>query len=158
MKRLLTFFLCIFVCFSTRAQLSTNEKPISFKRSVEIDTNRQIDTKTMPSLDMEAITKEDLEDEEYGYPPRFGYSHKVEYNLQNSGTWHELSNGDKLWQLTISCPKAVSINLLYDKFWIPEGGKMFIYTPDKKQYIGAFTYQNNKGDKSNIQRSPGRFL
>lgn len=108
MKRLLTFLLCIFVCFSTRAQLSTNEEPISFKRSVEIDTNRQVDTKTMPSLDMEAITKEDIEDEEYGYPPRFGYSHIVEYNLHNSGTWQELSNGDKLWQLTISshhsCP------------------------------------------------------
>ena len=54
MKRLLTFLLCIFVCFTSRAQLSTNEEPISFKRYVEIDTNRQIDIKTMPSLDMEA--------------------------------------------------------------------------------------------------------
>lgn len=151
MKGHLTFLLCFFVCFSTRAQLSTNEEPISFKRSVEIDTNCQVDTKTMPSLDMEAITKEDLEDEEYGYPPRFGYSHKVEYNLQNSGTWQELPNGDKLWQLVISCPNAVSINLLYDKFWIPDGGKLFIYTPDKKQCIGAFTSQNNKGDENNIQ-------
>lgn len=151
MKRLFTFLFCILVCFSVRAQLSTNEKPISFIRSSEMDSNRQIDKRIMPALDMEAIIKEDLEDELYDYPPRFGYSHIVDYNLQNSGTWHELSNGDKLWQLTISCPKAVSINLLYDKFWIPEGGKLFIFTPDKQQYIGAFTFQNNKGDKSNIQ-------
>ena len=151
MKRLFTFLFCILVCFSVRAQLSTNEKPISFIRSSEMDSNRQIDKRIMPALDMEAIIKEDLEDELYDYPPRFGYSHIVDYNLQNSGTWHELSNGDKLWQLTISCPKAVSINLLYDKFWIPKGGKLFIFTPDKQQYIGAFTFQNNKGDKSNIQ-------
>ena len=151
MKRVLTFLFCILVCFSVRAQLSTNEKPISFIRPSEMGSNQQIDKRIMPALDMEAIIKEDLEDELYDYPPRFGYSHKVDYNLQNSGTWHELSNGDKLWQLTISCPKAVSINLLYDKFWIPEGGKLFIFTPDKQQYIGAFTFQNNKGDKSNLQ-------
>jgi hypothetical protein len=53
--------------------------------------------------------------------------------------------------MNIECPYALSINLTCDKFWIPEGGKMFLYTSDKKQSIGAFTSKNNKGDKNNLR-------
>lgn len=56
-----------------------------------------------------------------------------------------------MWQLTIRCPQALSINLLYDKFWVPPGGKFFVYTTDKKNSIGAFTSRNNKGNKSDVQ-------
>ena len=41
----------------------------------------------------------------------------------DAGYWHTLENGDRLCQLTIVCPKALSINLLYDKFWLPDGAK-----------------------------------
>ena len=75
----------------------------------------------MPALDMNRIEQEDVQDEANGLPPRFGYPHEVSLNLGNSGRWQELSNGDRLWQLTIRCPQALSINLLYDRFWIPEG-------------------------------------
>ena len=34
---------------------------------------------------------------------------------------------------------------------MPEGGKLFIYTPQKEHYIGAFTSLNNKGDQHNVQ-------
>ena len=49
------------------------------------------------------------------------------------------------------CPGALSVNLCYDKFWIPEGGKFFIYSKDKKYAIGAFTSKNNKGDREIIR-------
>lgn len=134
---------------NANAQLSTGEQPISYNLRFEPEV--PVDTKVLPDLDMERIEKEDREDELYDYPPRFGYSHKVNFNLQNSGTWQELPNGDKIWQLNIVCPNALSINLLYDKFWIPEGGKLFIYTKDKNYSIGAFTNRNNKGDDKNVQ-------
>ena len=128
------------------AQLSTNEKPVSF--SSLSSSLESIDSKIMPMLDMKKIEAEDMEDEEYDMPPRFGYSHIVSFDLHNSGTWSTMSNGDKLWQLRIICPNAISINLLYDKFWIPEGGKLFIYSSDKKYSIGAFTSRNNSGDRN----------
>ena len=106
----------------------------------------------MPALDMNRIEQEDVQDEANGLPPRFGYPHEVSLNLENSGRWQELSNGDRLWQLTIRCPQALSINLLYDRFWLPEGGKFFIYTTDRKHSIGAFTSVNNKGDRENVRR------
>lgn len=53
--------------------------------------------------------------------------------------------------MNVVCPEAVSINFLYDKFWIPEGGKLFIYSKNKRHTIGAFTSRNNKGDKEKVR-------
>ncbi len=138
---------------SANAQLSTNEQPVSFQTSMKLadGTIRTTATVTMPALDMEKIEAEDKEDEEYDMPPRFGYSHKVNYDLTNSGTWYDLPNGDKLWQLNVVCPGALSVNFSYNKFWIPEGGKFFVFSIDRKYSIGAFTSRNNKGDKENVK-------
>lgn len=150
----LILFLVGFCAFTNVwAQLSTNEKPVSFGREAELHVSR-ISAKPsviMPQLDVTKLNKEDIEDEEYDVPPRFGYPHRVNYDLNNSGVWYELSNGDKLWQLNVVCPNALSINFCYDKFWIPEGGKLFVYSKDKKRTIGAFTSKNNKGDREHIR-------
>ena len=143
----LLFPICLF------AQLSTRERPVSFDMVIKQmqDINDSVATITMPTLDMTKIEEEDLNNEKNGMPPRYGYPHKVAYSINNSGTWKTLANGDKLWQLHIICPKALSINFLFDKFWLPEGGKLFVYSPDYKQYIGAFTSKNNKGDSINVR-------
>ncbi len=149
MKKIISCILFVVSFLCANAQISTNEKPVSFRQN--LDTKEPVDTKILPVLDMANIEKEDQEDEKYDYPPRFGFSHKVNYDIENSGTWYKLPDGDKLWRLNIVCPNALSINLLYDKFWLPEGSKLFIYTKDKKHSIGAFTHRNNKGDDLNVQ-------
>ena len=147
---LMSFFICAF--FSVNAQISTDEEPVSFREgNMPSRFSVSQDIRTMPALDMNRIEQEDVQDEANGLPPRFGYPHEVSLNLENSGRWQELSNGDRLWQLTIRCPQALSINLLYDRFWLPEGGKFFIYTADRKHSIGAFTSVNNKGDRENVR-------
>ena len=155
MRYIKVVFLLAFLCVYSKiyAQLSTHEQPISFNPNLKLTVSSKSSksTITMPLLDMTKIEKEDNEDKESDIPPRFGYSHIVNYDLNNSGTWFELPNGDKLWQLNVICPKALSINFCYDKFWIPEGGKFFIYSKDKKHTIGAFTSKNNKGDRNNIR-------
>jgi len=75
----------------------------------------------------------------------------VNFNLDNSGEWTVLPNGDKIWRLVVSCKGALSINLLYDKFYIPEGAKFWVYSNDRKHSIGAFTSANNNGDRNDIQ-------
>ena len=152
MKRIFIILLAMTAYVCSSAQLSTNELPISFDPKIKsvITSKRSKKPITMPTLNMAKIVKEDEEDEEYDMPPRFGYPHKVNYDLNKSGTWFELPNGDKLWQLEVICPAALSVNLCYDKFWIPEGGKFFVFSKDRKHIIGAFTSKNNKGDRDNI--------
>lgn len=144
-----------FLCTSTNiyAQLSTNERPISFDSKLRLieASKSTAPVATMPELDLSMVEAEDMENEEKGMPFRFGYKHKVHYDLNNSGIWYKLPNGDKLWQLNVVCPHALSVNVCYDKFWIPEGGKFFVYSKDRKQSIGAFTSKNNKGDREHLR-------
>ena len=154
---LMSLFICVF--FSVNAQISTDEEPVSFREgNIPSRFSVSQDIRIMPALDMNRIEQEDAKDEANGLPPRFGYPHEVSLDLENSGHWQELSNGDRLWQLTIRCPQALSINLLYDRFWLPEGGKFFIYTADRKHSIGAFTSINNKGGRDNVQGFATGFL
>ena len=44
----------------------------------------------------------------------------------------------------IAAPNAYSINLLYNEFWLPDGGRLFIYNDDRSMVLGAFTSANNK--------------
>jgi hypothetical protein len=135
---------------SVYGQISTDESPVSFSADIVLASDAR-DVKTLPDLDMETIHQEDEEDEPNGIPPRFGYRHEVNYNLDNSGTWTTLPNDDKIWQLELYCPEALSINLLYDKFHLPEGAKFFVFSSNGEHAIGAFTSENNKGDAENVQ-------
>ncbi|MCL2683258.1 MAG: hypothetical protein FWE63_07250 [Bacteroidales bacterium] len=135
--------LCLFYS-QANAQISTREVPPGFKYDFG---KEQMPVMIMPAIDILKLQAEDKEDEQLGIPPRFGFRHSVNINLLDAGYWHTLENGDKLCQLTIVCPDALSINLLYDKFWLPEGAKFFIYSQSKRHHIGAFTDFNNKGTK-----------
>lgn len=50
-----------------------------------------------------------------------------------------MPNGDRLWTLNLLLPGALSTHVLYDEFWIPEGGKFFVYNRETRQSIGAVT-------------------
>lgn len=149
MKRIFTvaIFTTLF-WFQVGAQISTNELPVSFSLfQQDIQTSSRLNKEILPSQNMNDMYLEDEENEQNGIPPRFGYRIRVDFNMENSGTWIDLPTGDRIWQLSIESPRALSLNLLYDKFWLPEGAKFFVFTGDKKQNIGAFTSRNNKGPR-----------
>lgn len=150
-KYIFTTIVLIYACYSVYGQITTNEEPVSFRANVSNLRISERSNKILPSLDMNKIKKEDIDDESNGVPPRFGYPHEVNYNMDNSGEWADLQDGGRIWRLSISCPDALSINLLYDKFWIPEGAKFFIYSNDHKHSIGAFTSANNNGERNDLQ-------
>ena len=152
-KIVITTVIMLLMHSAVFGQLSTREEPISFSRTdiPALETSRAV--KSFAQLDMEQIMQEDIEREKLGMPPRFGYKHSVNYNLENSGEWITLPDGGRIWRLAISSQGALSINLLYDKFWIPDGAKFWIYSYNRKQSIGAFTSKNNRGTKE----TPGKF-
>lgn len=147
-------YILLFSCllyYPVAAQITTNELPVSFNLPPDQLKNQSTDLRIMPKLDMAKISEEDQKDIKDGLPPRFGFPHEVNFNLNNSGVWSSLPNGDRIWQLSIQSPDALSTNLLYDKFWLPDGAKLFLYTSDKSHTIGAITSQNNKGTVEDVQ-------
>ena len=149
MKKLffITVFLFSYYC-TVFGQRSTREAPVSLYMGISELLLNDETYKIMPSLDMDIIRQED---EAKGIPPRFGFKHRVDYNLENSGEWMDLPDGGRLWRLSLHCPEALSINLLYDQFWLPDGAKFFIYSNDYEHSIGAFTSLNNKGERDEVR-------
>ncbi|MCF0210564.1 MAG: T9SS type A sorting domain-containing protein [Bacteroidales bacterium] len=148
MKGLYIVLVNVLFAFVAFGQISTNEKPISFFDK-NIPTIDKIER--MPILDMETINAEDFFEESEGVPFRFGISHFVNFTTENSGKWYTMDNGDKIWRLAVECPDALSINLLFDKLWLPKDSKLFVYSLDKRKCIGAFTSSNNKGSREDVK-------
>ncbi len=138
------FSLCLFSTTQVNAQISIGGRPYSFLNKTK---DEPIPVVAVSSLKKKQIEEEDTRDEANGLPPRFGYPHQVNLNLDNSGRWETLPNGDRIWRLGIYAPDALSINLLYNDFFLPDESVLYIYSADRKHVIGGFTSANNKQDR-----------
>ena len=95
-------------------------------------------------LDREAVRLEDEERERRGGPYRFAVSRKVLITPWTDGTWEDIDDETRLWRLHVTAPKALSINLGFGRYYMPRGGKMFIYATDESHVLGPFTEDDNK--------------
>lgn len=100
---------------------------------------------SLPAPDMAKIMVEDIENERnaIGLPQRMGVAVPARLNTQNAGLWHNLEDGSKLWRLRIRVKDALALGVYYDAFYLPEGGRLFLYNKDRNQILGAFTNENN---------------
>ena len=83
--------------------------------------------------------------ESRGEPLRFASRYAVSAIPSASGSWVRAS-GDaaSVWRLRVSAPGAVSLNLGFDRYRMPAGGRLFLYTPDRRTVIGPFTEADNE--------------
>jgi hypothetical protein len=101
----------------------------------------------MPRVDPEVLRAEDeLFDGHPAIPWRFGSVITVDFAPGRSGTWHVLEGGQRLWRLGIRSPGALSLNLVFDRYRLPPGAELHVYSPDGSQVLGAFTHHNNQAD------------
>lgn len=145
MKRILFVFtlLCISVC--SYAQIGHGGRPYSFKKyNLQLTA---VPTELMPYQDnAQLLAKEEPNDKTEGYI--FGTSISVKITPDNNGIWEELPNGDRLWRVAVKSIGAYSLNLVFDKFYIPSSSSMFIYTADKEYVTGSFTNENNNKERT----------
>jgi len=131
----------LFVSLISFAQITNEGNPLSWDLNL---TTEGISIKSLPEFDMNKVKAEDLiNDEKPDSPWRFGYNHSVDFGLQD-GTWTELDNGDRVWRLLVSSPGALSLNFIFDDFYIPEGGKLYLYSDDREDLLGAYTSTQNQ--------------
>lgn len=131
----------LFATLHLQAQIGQGGTPRSFSAQGINETLPLVSTR---GVDLPQLTQEDLVNDQLSMPLRFAVGNQVKYNLDNSGKWDVLPNGDRIWRLSINCPNALSVNLLYNQFFIPQGGEFYVYTPDASQILGSFGAHNNQ--------------
>ena len=138
-KNFLSTLLLLF-SISVYSQVTNQGIPASW--NLNLDDN--VKTVNLPGFDLEAIQAEDaVNDYKFEAPWRFGYMHSVDYGFDN-GTWTVLENGDRIWRLLVKSKKALSLNFVFDDFFMPEGGKVYLYNNNKTDLLGAYDSTQNQ--------------
>jgi lysyl endopeptidase len=117
-------------------QLSDGGSPWAFKFD-QYDSD--VSFETLPTVNRSVLMYEDSMTALQTKPFRYGVAQTVNWDLTNSGSYHNLANGDKIWRLGIYAPDAYSINIPFQFLNLPEGCRLFVYNDDKDQHLGAFT-------------------
>ena len=138
------FFSFVLITSFSFSQVTNEGEPASWTLNLETDN---IEEKLMPSFDVNRVAEEDAQNEGVkGIPWRFGYTHSVDLGLED-GIWTDLENGDRVWRMLISSPGAISLNFIFDDFFMPEGGSLYLYSDDREDLLGAYTSVQNQENR-----------
>jgi lysyl endopeptidase len=101
---------------------------------------------TMPPVDVEALKAED--DRHFAQTGekslRYAVNLKVDLTPETAGTWERLDSGELLWRLRIHSKHALSLNFAFDQYLMPEGGRLFLYSLDRRHVYRPFTAGDNE--------------
>lgn len=143
MKRhaLLHLLVLIFLATGLEAQVSHGGRPLPLTLTRSSDGRLY---KEMPSFDVteelriDSLTGSDLRS---GF--RFAYKFMTDYTPNNSGVTFTQADGTRVWRLGIYSPGALSLNVLFTEYEVPEGAQLFLYNADQSQVLGSFNHLNN---------------
>lgn len=142
MSRLLLLSLILSVAvIHSNGQLSYGGTPIGL--SGEKLTVTHPPSVEMPSFDVETVrAAHDLMMNDKVGPWYYGHNFSADISTTNSGVWEVLPNGSHVWRVAIKSKGAYGLNFEFHEFEIPEGGQVFVYTPDMKHILGAYDTRN----------------
>lgn len=121
--------------FSVFAQLCFPGSPISFQTE---NLSMYIPTVELPTIDNQKLLLEDNLNYDKGQALRIGVNHNVSLNMNNSGRWDILPNGDRIWRMGVKSTNATSVHFNFETFVIPSGAEVYIYSPDHQAVAGKY--------------------
>ena len=129
-------------------QISQGGVPYSFeadykrKSGAEITLSDTVPVIKMPQISQSAIysIKEKNKRQEIF---QFAYGFETNIDVKQKAVVDSLDVG-LLYRLSIKSSYAYSLNIIFKKYKLPRGAKLFIYSMDKQDLKGAYTSNNNK--------------
>jgi lysyl endopeptidase len=134
------FFMVLSVT-SAVAQLSEGGTPRRFttlKNAVTASVSMPVINNDMLRWQQEQEQKDNLLK-----PMTFAHSFEVNFSPGKDGNWNRSDDGWWIWHLSVYSEGALSLNLFFEKFHLPDSARLFIFTPGQDHLLGAFTSANN---------------
>ncbi len=145
MIRKVLLVIVITVAINVSGQVTNEGIPSSWDM---IEEKSDISSISLPIIDIQEIKKQDLiNDELKSKPYRIGIPIKINYGLDNAGTWTELPSGDRIWRIGFNSKDALHLSVNFNQFLLPKGGKIYLYNDDKSDMSGAYTDIQNNNEK-----------
>ncbi len=135
---IIVLMLASIFCFA-QAKTKTVQLPPSFynKASEEVD-HIQVNP---PSAQL--IAEDIAESDKNGTFYKVARLVPVNTTVKNSGSWETLENGMLIWRLRFSSEGARASALYFDKFDIPSGASVYVYSSDRKIVDGPYYRSDN---------------
>jgi hypothetical protein len=131
---------------SAYAQISEGGTPTSFKYQNTLKSD--LPTVQIPiNFSVEDLKTVDRWQVSQGAPLKVGVLLPTDLTIDNAGSWNTLPDGKRVWRLQVQAKDAIALMLSFRDFYIPENGKLFIYSSDKTHLIDAFTHHTNPPTK-----------
>jgi len=94
----------------------------------------------LPQLDHARLAEEDRVRDEQGEPARFAVPERVSITPETHGTWEDLPDPRfVLWRLQVEAPGALSLNVGFDRFRLPKGGRLVLHPAGSSELAREFT-------------------
>ena len=135
MHHLLGITLLVTLALVPSAQVSSQGSPLLLEHA---------GSSAIPTVVLEApdVARLMAEDEARGHRPyRYGAAIEASLDMENRGIW-ENTDGQLVWRLRIQSPGALSLGLELERFALPEEGQLYVYDPEGKFVLGAYTAEN----------------
>jgi lysyl endopeptidase len=140
MKKICTL-VALMLTIMVTSQVTNEGSPLSWDALNDQD---QIEVQNLPGFDLEAVKAEDeIDDPKFEKPWRFGFMHSVDFGFED-GKWTTLDNGDRIWRIAVESKGALSLNFVFDEFYVPKGGSVYLYSDDRSDLLGAYTHVQNQ--------------
>ncbi|MDR2938012.1 MAG: T9SS type A sorting domain-containing protein [Prevotellaceae bacterium] len=121
------------------AQISEGGTPPSFQYQTRLRSGLAV-TELPVTFSVDSLIREDERRLAEGVaPPTVATSIKVGLSAQNAGQWSRLPGGETIWQLHLHAHGAKALMVYYADFYLPKGGRLYLYNSEKTQLLGAYT-------------------
>lgn len=138
-------FIFIWIAFAINAygaygQVSHGGEPYSWKaKSINDIPLHRVQLSTPDRSKSEAILKSRREE---GQAFSYGFQRFKLINVLTEGQWESLPDGSRVCRLAVISPGAAMLSLQFSQFDMEPGAKLFLYSSDRKNFIGSFTEAN----------------
>ena len=122
------------------AQLQFPGKPMGINKQLKASETMYV---LAPPDPFEIEAELELNRASNSKPLRFAIERPVNLSPESHGSW-SMEGDVRVWRIHVLSPGAYSLGLVFGKYALQPGVKLFVYDPDQQQIKGAFTSGNNK--------------
>ena len=97
----------------------------------------------LPAVDTQALLDQDEILDPQALPARFAAPIPTDISPDTHGRWETLPNGDRLWRLHLVSPDALSLNLFFRHYELPDGAELHLYNPETGFAQGPYGAADN---------------
>lgn len=139
---LVLFWWCVF-SFSISAQISYGGAPLPLSSQARAASSVDLFVDMPPLNSMEALRKAETQPRAAFRSLTFAHKFYTHLRPDNSGVSFTGPDGARVWRVGIRSKGAYSLNILFTKYRVPRGAKVFVYNADQTEILGSYTEQNN---------------